>query len=91
MKKHIIHRFLLLLLMITAISYEILSQQLAVNKWHYLQVDSMRQKWGDWAEPSWLRYFGLDIKDINRDGFKDLIAGRYFYLNPGGNMEEKWM
>lgn len=81
---------ILLLFTIAVIPFEILSQPLAVKRWHYIQVDSTRQKWGDWAEPSWLRYFGLDMKDINKDGFKDIIAGRYFYLNPGNNMEGNW-
>ena len=66
------------------------SQKLALDKWKYIEADSNRQKWGDWADPVWLRYFGLDVKDINSDGFKDIIAGRYFYLNPGGRMEGKW-
>ncbi len=33
---------------------------------------------------------GLIFMDINKDGYKDIISGRYFYLNPGGNMEGKW-
>ena len=37
------------------------SQKLALDKWKYIEADSNRQKWGDWAEPDWLRYFGLDI------------------------------
>lgn len=78
------------MLAITTTPFHILAQHLAVNRWQYIEVDSIRQKWGDWSEPSWLRYFGLDMKDINNDGYKDIIAGRYFYLNPGGNMEGKW-
>ncbi len=89
MKKKMISN-LLLLMMLTTISLELWSQHQAVDQWQYIQVDSSRQKWGDWAEPAWLRYFGLDMKDINKDGYKDIISGRYFYLNPGGNMEEVW-
>ncbi len=89
MKKYYFRTFLLLLLFLITI-FRAMAQPLPVNRWKYLEVDSVRQKWGDWSEPSWLRYFGLDIKDINRDGYKDLIAGRYFYLNPGGSMEGKW-
>ncbi|OFX84978.1 MAG: hypothetical protein A2X06_08045 [Bacteroidetes bacterium GWC2_40_22] len=90
MKKNNFLTMMLPLFILTALSVEIKSQQLPLNKWKYIEADNSRQKWGDWADPSWLRYFGLDIKDINRDGFKDIIAGRYFYLNPGGNMEGKW-
>ena len=78
-------------MLMALVSTEIFPQHQAVYPWHYIQVDSMRQKWGDWAEPSWLRYFGLDMKDINRDGYQDIISGRYFYLNPGGTMEGKWI
>lgn len=66
------------------------AQKLPLNKWQYIEVDSSRQKWGDFAEPEWLRYFGLDARDINKDGYLDLVSGRYFYLNPGGNMEGEW-
>jgi hypothetical protein len=90
MQKQIISKLLLLLLTLTSISFELLSQNQAVDRWQYIQVDSSRQKWGDWAEPEWLRYFGLDMKDINRDGYKDIISGRYFYLNPGGDLEAEW-
>jgi hypothetical protein len=66
------------------------SQKLVLDKWKYIEADNNRQKWGDWAEPEWLRYFGLDIMDLNKDGYKDIVSGRYFYLNPRGNMEGKW-
>jgi hypothetical protein len=78
---------LFLLLMIV---YPAGAQKLALDKWKYIEVDNSRQKWGDWAQPDWLRYFGLDMMDINRDGYKDIVSGRYFYLNPGGDMEGKW-
>jgi hypothetical protein len=63
---------------------------LPTNRWKYIAVDTSRTKWGDYAEPNWLRYFGTDAKDINNDGFKDIVAGRYVYLNPKGNMEATW-
>ncbi len=58
----------------------------------YIQIDDNKGKWGDFSltEPKWLRYFGLDAKDINFDGFKDIISGRYIYLNPGNTMENEW-
>jgi hypothetical protein len=60
------------------------------DKWIYIQVDNQRGKWGDWDEPDWLRYFGLAMTDVNGDGYKDIIAGRYFYRNPGGDMTGRW-
>jgi hypothetical protein len=63
---------------------------LPTNKWKYIAVDTTRTKWGDYAQPEWLRYFGTDAKDINADGYKDIVAGRYVYMNPGGTMEGAW-
>jgi hypothetical protein len=63
---------------------------LSLDKWTYIQVDNQRGKWGDWDEPDWLRYFGLAMTDVTGDGYKDIIAGRYFYRNPGGDMTGPW-
>jgi hypothetical protein len=63
---------------------------LALDKWQYIQADSSRQMWGDFDKPEWLRYYGLDFKDLNGDGYKDIIAGRYFYLNPAKDMTGLW-
>jgi hypothetical protein len=90
MKLNTFRRLLLFSLLTISISGIIHSQKLPVNKWHYIQADSTRLKWGDWDEPDWLKYFGLDIADINKDGYKDIISGRYFYMNPGGGMEGPW-
>jgi hypothetical protein len=64
--------------------------KIAANKWTYIQIDDNRAKWGDFDQPEWLRYYGTDAKDINNDGFKDIVAGRYVYLNPKGDMMGKW-
>ncbi|MFC4873219.1 FG-GAP repeat domain-containing protein [Negadavirga shengliensis] len=64
--------------------------KLPIDQWTYIEVDNQRGKWGDWDEPAWLRYFGLDMKDITGDGYKDIVAGRYFYRNPGGEMTSEW-
>lgn len=64
--------------------------KLSLDKWTYIQVDNNRGKWGDWDEPAWLRYFGLAMHDVDGDGYKDIIAGRYFYRNPGGDMTGQW-
>jgi len=62
----------------------------ALNKWTYIQVDDKRGKWGDYAEPKWMRYFGLALGDLNGDGYKDMASGRYMYHNPGKDMSEQW-
>ena len=69
---------------------QISDKKLSLDKWTYIQLDDARGKWGDWDKPKWLRYFGLDMADVTGDGFKDIVAGRYFYRNPGGNMTGKW-
>ncbi|MGL4631286.1 MAG: FG-GAP repeat domain-containing protein [Leadbetterella sp.] len=66
------------------------NQKLALDKWQYIPADTSRAMWGNFDKPEWLRYYGLDFKDINKDGYKDIISGRYFYLNPGGNLEAPW-
>lgn len=63
---------------------------LARNKWKYVMIDDQRAKWGDFAEPDWMKYFGLAAEDCTGDGFRDLVSGRYFYRNPGGDMSGKW-
>lgn len=63
---------------------------LPLDQWTYIQIDDDRGKWGDWNEPEWLRYFGLDFQDINNDGFVDIVSGRYVYQNPGGDMAKDW-
>ncbi len=62
----------------------------SLTSWTYINVDSTRGKWGDTDKPDWLRYFGLDAADANGDGLLDLVSGRYFYKNPGGDMTGKW-
>ena len=54
-------------------------QEISLDQWHYIEVDSQRAKHGDWADPAWLKYFGLDMMDVTGDNFKDIVAGRYFY------------
>lgn len=66
------------------------AQSLEIQNWTYIQIDSTKQKWGDWNDPDWLRYFGLDFGDVNRDGNIDIISGRYIYHNPGGSMDGLW-
>ncbi len=61
-----------------------------VPSWKYIQVDDNRAKWGDFDKPDWLRYFGLGMEDMNHDGYRDIVAGRYIYINPGGDLTDDW-
>ncbi len=61
-----------------------------LDDWTYIEVDNKRGKWGDWDGPNWLKYFGLAMADVTGDGYRDIIAGRYFYRNPGGDMSGRW-
>lgn len=66
------------------------NDELPINRWAYISVDNNRGKWGDFDDPEWLKYFGLDMKDLNGDGYKEIISGRYVYINPGRGMDDKW-
>jgi hypothetical protein len=66
------------------------AHHLPLDKWTYIEIDSQRGKWGDFDKPEWLRYFGLAIGDVNGDGDQDIVAGRYYYRNPGGNITAPW-
>ena len=61
-----------------------------LSEWTYIEVDSTRGKWGDWDEPKYMKYFGLSMHDITGNGYRDIVSGRYFYRNPGGDMTGKW-
>ncbi len=60
------------------------------DQWTYIEVDSAKAMWGEFAEPEWLRYFGLAAGDLNGDGNLDLVSGRSVYYNPGGDMTDHW-
>lgn len=62
----------------------------SLDQWAYTEIDRNRGKWGDEASPEWLRYFGLDASDADGDGDMDLVSGRYYYRNPGGDMTGHW-
>lgn len=83
-------RFYRLLIFIPLFFNVLPGQSQTSSAWSYLQIDDQKQKWGDWAEPAWLRYFGLDAGDVNHDHFLDILSGRYIYLNPGGLMNGDW-
>jgi hypothetical protein len=66
------------------------TQPIAVNQWTYIRVDSTRDMIHPTDGPDWLRAFGLDAADINGDGYKDIVSGKYLYLNPGEDMSRNW-
>lgn len=65
-------------------------QALSLDEWSYIQVDDSRDKYVIPGAQSWWSYFGLDMTDVNRDGYTDIISGDWFYRNPGGDMSGKW-
>ena len=66
------------------------SAKISLDDWTYIEIDNSRAKWGDFDEPKGIKYFGLSMADVTGDGYKDIVAGRYFYRNPGGDMTGKW-
>ncbi len=72
------------------LTVSLISQSIPVDQWTYIEIDSARELIQPMGGPDWLRSFGLDAADINHDGFKDITSGKYFYLNPGGDMSRPW-
>jgi hypothetical protein len=64
--------------------------RLPLDRWTYIPVDDHKGKWGDFEKPAWMRYFGLAAGDVTGDSYKDIVSGRYFYRNPGGDMTGLW-
>jgi hypothetical protein len=56
---------------------------------NYEAIDETRPIWGATESPAWLRWFGLDVADVNGDGHGDVVAGRFVYLNPGDSSVSK--
>jgi len=79
-------------LTIAAVSktYGSAQEKLALNKWTYIRVDSTRDKYIIPGAQDWWGYFGLDMSDVNGDGYNDIISGEWYYRNPGGNMTDQW-
>ena len=57
------------------------TSKLGLDKWNYIQVDDSRTS----------RAFGLAMNDLTHDCYEDIVAGSYFYRNPGGDMMGKWV
>lgn len=65
------------------------SHRLPLGEWSYVQVDSTRSR-HETRSAGGGGWFGLAFDDINRDGFSDIISGKWFYRNPGGDMTGRW-
>lgn len=81
---------ILLVVLLFSANLGICQTTISSDHWNYIQVDDSRQKWGDWEDPEWVRYLGLDMMDVNHDGYEDIVSGRYIYLNPGDEMMDSW-
>ena len=64
------------------------NNQLSLDQWEYKLIDSTRT--GNDLVPDW-GSFGLDVGDGNKDGYGDITAGKWFYLNPGKNAKNEWI
>lgn len=65
-------------------------QKLSLDQWSYIQVDNSRDRYVIPGSQSWWSYFGLDMTDVNRDGYTDIVSGEWYYRNPGGDMSGAW-
>lgn len=62
--------------------------KLSLDKWEYILIDSTRTHYDVFT--GWQAWFGMDFADGNHDGYGDIVAGKWFYLNPGGDMTKGW-
>lgn len=58
---------------------------MALDRWQSIEVDASRAKLAT-GYPA----FGLAFGDIDRDGRVDIVSGKYFYRNPGGDLTGPW-
>jgi hypothetical protein len=82
------HTFLLILGFL--VTGTLFSQSLPASRWSYIAIDTSREMMNPKDGPDWLRSFGIDASDINKDGYLDIVCGKYFYLNPGEDMSGPW-
>lgn len=56
-----------------------LNPRLPLDQWTYKQITSSHEQ-----------TFGLAFGDVNRDGLADIVSGRAWYRNPGGDLLGTW-
>ncbi len=54
----------------------------SLDQWQYLLVDDSREEFSSNA------FLGLDIGDLTHDGLPDIVSGKYFYGNLGGDLAQ---
>ena len=64
-------------------------QKLSLDKWTYIQVDDDRTRYDGRTSGDGF-WFGLGMGDLTGDGYEDIVSGKWFYRNPGGNMANNW-
>ena len=64
--------------------------RLPLDQWTYIQVDDQRTPHPKHANAKSGWWFGLAMGDLTGDGYLDLVSGKWFYRNPGGDMTGKW-
>ena len=64
-------------------------KNLSLDKWTYIQVDDERTRYDGRTQGDGF-WFGLGMGDATGDGNLDVVSGKWFYRNPGGNMEARW-
>ena len=63
--------------------------KLSLNKWTYIQIDNSMPRRIDRTSGAGY-FFGVAMGDLTGDGYKDIVAHKMFYKNPGGNMQGTW-
>jgi hypothetical protein len=53
------------------------------NHWNYHAIDQKRPK-------DQFGKMGLVFADVNHDGWQDIVAGSFLYLNPAGRLDAAW-
>jgi len=60
-----------------------------VAGWTYSSIDKTRTQ-NDILTYGWERWFGMGIGDATGDGLPDIVSGKWFYRNPGGDLLSPW-
>lgn len=69
--------------------WENISRKAAIDRWRHITVDAARTRHDDKTAGGG-GWFGLAAADLTSDGKKDIVAGKWFYRNPGGDMTGRW-